>query len=164
MALERLTHRLCTALGKEGASNYCGLRLTQLVLKNARLRQRHECRRRGKIDQRATRVSLYYLFRAIDATDTDLAARLVFVRCDVTKWEDQVDLFHTAANITPSKTVDHVVANAGIAIDDEVFSFDGTLQSLASTCSLSLADCFVVPHRPGSTPKRAKPQDDRSQP
>lgn len=28
--------------------------------------------------------------------------------------------------MTPSGTIDHVVANAGIAIDDEVFSYDGT--------------------------------------
>jgi hypothetical protein len=28
--------------------------------------------------------------------------------------------------MTPSNTIDHVVANAGIAIEDEVFSYDGT--------------------------------------
>jgi NAD(P)-dependent dehydrogenase (short-subunit alcohol dehydrogenase family) len=29
--------------------------------------------------------------------------------------------------MTPAGTIDHVVANAGIAIDDEVFSYDGTV-------------------------------------
>lgn len=88
------------------------------------------------------------IYRCTGSKHADLAARLVFVRCDVTKWEDQVNLFRTAANITPSKTVDHVVANAGIAIDDGVFSFDGTLLPFTSRCSLPLANCFVVPDRP----------------
>jgi NAD(P)-dependent dehydrogenase (short-subunit alcohol dehydrogenase family) len=48
-----------------------------------------------------------------------------FVHCDVTNWNDQVNLFRTAASMTPSNTIDHVVANAGIAIEDEVFSYDG---------------------------------------
>ena len=42
-----------------------------------------------------------------------------FVHCDVTNWNDQVNLFRTAASMTPSNTIDHVVANAGIAIEDE---------------------------------------------
>ena len=48
-----------------------------------------------------------------------------FVHCDVTNWNDQVNLFRTAASMTPSNTIDHVVANAGIAIEDEVFSYEG---------------------------------------
>lgn len=57
---------------------------------------------------------------------TDDLASIKFVRCDVTNWDDQVSLFSTAASMTPSGTIDHVVANAGIAIDDEVFYYDGT--------------------------------------
>lgn len=57
---------------------------------------------------------------------TNEASSIKFVRCDVTNWDDQVNLFRTAASMTPAGTIDHVVANAGIAIDDEVFSYDGT--------------------------------------
>jgi NAD(P)-dependent dehydrogenase (short-subunit alcohol dehydrogenase family) len=56
---------------------------------------------------------------------TDISTSIKFVRCDVTSWDDQVNIFRTAASMTPSGTIDHVVANAGIAIDDEVFSYDG---------------------------------------
>ncbi|TFL02059.1 hypothetical protein BDV98DRAFT_592554 [Pterulicium gracile] len=38
-----------------------------------------------------------------------------FVRCDVTNWGDQVNLFKTAASMSPSGSVHHVIANAGIA-------------------------------------------------
>jgi NAD(P)-dependent dehydrogenase (short-subunit alcohol dehydrogenase family) len=62
----------------------------------------------------------------------DNVASIEFVRCDVTNWDDQVNLFRTAASMTPSGTIDHVVANAGIAIDDEVFSYDGTLSLIPS--------------------------------
>jgi NAD(P)-dependent dehydrogenase (short-subunit alcohol dehydrogenase family) len=59
--------------------------------------------------------------------EADNVTSIEFFRCDVTNWDDQVNLFRRAAAMTPSGTIDHVVANAGIAIDDEVFSFDGTL-------------------------------------
>lgn len=58
---------------------------------------------------------------------TDYTTRIKFVKCDVTNWDDQVNLFRTAASMTPLGTIEHVIANAGIAIDDEVFSYDGTL-------------------------------------
>lgn len=38
-----------------------------------------------------------------------------FVRCDVTNWQSQVDLFKTAIKLSPSKQIDAVVANAGIS-------------------------------------------------
>lgn len=47
-----------------------------------------------------------------------------FVKCDVSKWEDQVELFKTAATFTGK--IDYVVANAGICPQDEIFSFAGT--------------------------------------
>jgi len=55
----------------------------------------------------------------------DRTSRVKFVHCDVTSWNDQVSLFRTAASMTSSNTIDHVVANAGIAIEDEVFSYEG---------------------------------------
>jgi NAD(P)-dependent dehydrogenase (short-subunit alcohol dehydrogenase family) len=38
-----------------------------------------------------------------------------FIRCDVTNWQSQVDLFKTAVNLSPNKAIDAVVANAGIS-------------------------------------------------
>ncbi|KFY43575.1 hypothetical protein V495_03872 [Pseudogymnoascus sp. VKM F-4514 (FW-929)] len=46
-----------------------------------------------------------------------------FVKCDVSKWDDQVRLFSEAASFTGK--VDYVVANAGICPEDQVFSFAG---------------------------------------
>ncbi|KAG4429643.1 hypothetical protein IFR05_014878 [Cadophora sp. M221] len=40
-----------------------------------------------------------------------------FVKCDVSKWEDQVELFKTAASFTGK--IDYVVANAGICNENE---------------------------------------------
>lgn len=48
-----------------------------------------------------------------------------FVKCDVTKWEDQLLLFAEAASFTGK--IDYVVANAGICLADEVFSFSGKM-------------------------------------
>ncbi|KAH7347525.1 hypothetical protein B0T11DRAFT_359968 [Plectosphaerella cucumerina] len=47
-----------------------------------------------------------------------------FVQCDVTNWEDQVRLFKTAKEASPSGKIQFVVANAGITREDDVFSFD----------------------------------------
>ncbi|KAF7190122.1 5'-hydroxyaverantin dehydrogenase [Pseudocercospora fuligena] len=49
------------------------------------------------------------------------AAQAAFVPCDVTKWADQLRLFKTALQNSPSKTIDIVVANAGISGSDDVF-------------------------------------------
>jgi NAD(P)-dependent dehydrogenase (short-subunit alcohol dehydrogenase family) len=42
-----------------------------------------------------------------------------FIRCDVTNWQSQVDLFKTAIKLSPNKAIDAVVANAGISGDTE---------------------------------------------
>jgi NAD(P)-dependent dehydrogenase (short-subunit alcohol dehydrogenase family) len=68
---------------------------------------------------------------------TDNVTSIKFVRCDVTNWDDQVNLFRTAATMTPSGKIDHVVANAGIAIDDEVFSYDGTSSWIPSIVAIT---------------------------
>jgi NAD(P)-dependent dehydrogenase (short-subunit alcohol dehydrogenase family) len=68
---------------------------------------------------------------------SDCIFRVKFVHCDVTNWNDQVNLFRTAASMTPSNTVDHVVANAGIATEDEVFSYEGIHPSSPGTINHS---------------------------
>ena len=77
----------------------------------------------------------------------------------MTVWDDQVNLFRTAASMSPSGAIDHVVANAGIAVDDEVFSYDGT--SLFSPGILVETDIDV--NRPGLSFKPSQPEDDRSE-
>ncbi|PQE31736.1 short chain dehydrogenase reductase family oxidoreductase protein [Rutstroemia sp. NJR-2017a WRK4] len=46
-----------------------------------------------------------------------------FVKCDVSNWEDQVELFREAASFTGK--IDYVIANAGVCPKDEVFDFSG---------------------------------------
>lgn len=50
--------------------------------------------------------------------------RVAFVKCDVTNWADQVDLFKTALARSPSHRVDIVIANAGISGRDPLY-WDG---------------------------------------
>jgi NAD(P)-dependent dehydrogenase (short-subunit alcohol dehydrogenase family) len=38
-----------------------------------------------------------------------------FIRCDVTHWQSQVDMFKEAIRLSPNKAIDGVVANAGIS-------------------------------------------------
>jgi hypothetical protein len=62
--------------------------------------------------------------------------------------------------MTPSNTIDHVVANAGIAIEDEVFSYDGTaihqLWNSTTTKPLSNTDTQDPTTRPNrQTSKRS---------
>jgi NAD(P)-dependent dehydrogenase (short-subunit alcohol dehydrogenase family) len=52
-----------------------------------------------------------------------------FVQCDVTNWDDQVQLFREAVSLSTSGKVDYVVANAGITHADDVFTFDGKLHN-----------------------------------
>lgn len=47
-----------------------------------------------------------------------------FVHCDVLKWQDQLHLFLTALDKSPSKTIDIVIANAGISGLDDLASDD----------------------------------------
>lgn len=48
-----------------------------------------------------------------------------FIRCDVTKWSDQINLFRQAALFSPTGRISHVIANAGIHREDEVFLYSG---------------------------------------
>lgn len=60
-----------------------------------------------------------------------------FVKCDVSKWDDQVRLFTEAAFFTGK--IDYVVSNAGICPEDQVFSFAGDC-----LFSSDLAFCFQL--------------------
>lgn len=50
--------------------------------------------------------------------------RVAFVKCDVTNWADQVNLFKTALALSPSHRLDIVIANAGISGRDSLY-WDG---------------------------------------
>lgn len=51
----------------------------------------------------------------------------VFVKCDIRDWNDQKNMFETAKCKSPHKSVDVVIANAGIsrASGDSLWSLDG---------------------------------------
>lgn len=53
--------------------------------------------------------------------------KVVFVKCDIRIWEDQIKLFETAKTRSPSKSVDVVIANAGISRSsgDSLWNLDG---------------------------------------
>ena len=46
------------------------------------------------------------------------------VRCDVTKWDEQLALFKEAIAHSPNKRIDIVVANAGIGTNDDISNTD----------------------------------------
>lgn len=47
--------------------------------------------------------------------------KVAFVLCNVLSWADQLKLFKTALQTSPSKTIDIVIANAGLNRQDDVF-------------------------------------------
>ena len=53
--------------------------------------------------------------------------KTAFVRCDIRNWDDQINLFETAKSRSPSKSVDIVIANAGISRSsgDSLWNLDG---------------------------------------
>ncbi|KAH8896428.1 putative short chain dehydrogenase/ reductase [Thozetella sp. PMI_491] len=59
---------------------------------------------------------------------TSELSNTIFVKCDTTNWDDQINLFRAAANAAPDGKVSYVVANAGIARQDDVFSYAGSGQ------------------------------------
>ncbi|CAG8031973.1 unnamed protein product [Penicillium salamii] len=48
-----------------------------------------------------------------------------FIRCDVTKWEEQVRLFEEAVAFSETGKISHVIANAGIHRPDDIFLYSG---------------------------------------
>jgi len=66
----------------------------------------------------------------------------VFVRCDIRDWDQQVNVFETAKSKSPHKSVDIVIANAGISRSsgDSLWNLDGrtmfdAIGSLADMCA-----------------------------
>ncbi|KIW87176.1 uncharacterized protein Z519_12287 [Cladophialophora bantiana CBS 173.52] len=53
--------------------------------------------------------------------EADLAPNVKFCHCDVTSWDDQYAMFRAAKEISPSKSIDVVIANAGITGPDPIF-------------------------------------------
>ncbi|KAH8195831.1 hypothetical protein TruAng_010001 [Truncatella angustata] len=66
----------------------------------------------------------------------------LFVKCDTTNWDDQVNLFKSAAEAAPDGRISYVIANAGVARRDEVFSFSGADQEPIKP-DLSIVDINV---------------------
>ncbi|OQV06044.1 hypothetical protein CLAIMM_10682 [Cladophialophora immunda] len=58
--------------------------------------------------------------------EAELVPNAKFVRCDVTSWEDQLAMFKLAASASPRRSVDVVVANAGISGPDDAFTIEDT--------------------------------------
>ncbi|KAH6871219.1 short chain dehydrogenase reductase [Thelonectria olida] len=53
------------------------------------------------------------------ATAAELSPNAAFVKCDVRNWDEQVTLFTTALESSPYKSIDVVIANAGIVGADD---------------------------------------------
>jgi NAD(P)-dependent dehydrogenase (short-subunit alcohol dehydrogenase family) len=49
------------------------------------------------------------------------------VKCNITSWDDQVEMFEAAIKNSPHKSCDIVIANAGIsrASGDDLWPLDG---------------------------------------
>lgn len=58
-------------------------------------------------------------------TDGSVRSKTQFCRCDVTNWEDQVEMFKAAISNSPQKSCDIVIANAGVGSRDNIFQSDG---------------------------------------
>lgn len=69
---------------------------------------------------------------------------MVFVKCDVRNWQDQVNVFKTAIAKSPRHGIDIVVANAGVSGSDEFY--EGTLYTISADDMTSLA--FHQPSSP----------------
>ncbi|KAJ9605915.1 hypothetical protein H2200_009764 [Cladophialophora chaetospira] len=48
------------------------------------------------------------------ALEAGIGANVAFVKCDTRSWEDQIQVFETAYSKSPQKSVDIVIANAGV--------------------------------------------------
>ncbi|KAL2005209.1 hypothetical protein VTN00DRAFT_2419 [Thermoascus crustaceus] len=58
--------------------------------------------------------------------EAELGSSVKFVPCDVTSWDDQLHLFKSALSGSPNKSIDIVVANAGISGPDPLFTVEDT--------------------------------------
>lgn len=71
-----------------------------------------------------------------------------FVECDVTIWEDQVNVFELAMANSPHKSCDIVIANAGISGPDPLFVLDGENLPLLHLQRLMKLDISKPPVKP----------------
>jgi len=62
----------------------------------------------------------------VDYTTSDKDERYLFMRTDVTKFSDQVSMFKAAIKHSPTNRIDIVIANAGIASSDPIFTLEST--------------------------------------
>ena len=53
-----------------------------------------------------------------------------FIKCDTTSWDVQVNLFREAAKFSADSKISYVIANAGVAHSDVVFSYAGKRTSI----------------------------------
>ena len=67
-----------------------------------------------------------------------------FVKCDVTNWEDQVAVFVAAMKNSPHKCIDIVIANAGIAGQDDILKNDENPNEPPSKPSLKTTDIDLL--------------------
>ncbi len=73
-----------------------------------------------------------------------------YLKCDVCDWDDQVSLFELALLNSPSKSIDIVIANAGLGgAGDPMMQIDGTypLSPLSLLYSLKLPQTQLGPQR-----------------
>lgn len=52
-----------------------------------------------------------------------------FVKCDVRDWDQQVAIFDAALAYSPHKSIDVVIANAGVVGADDLNNLDGKYKS-----------------------------------
>jgi len=60
-----------------------------------------------------------------------------FVQCDTRSWEDQVRMFEAAISKSPGKSVDVVIANAGVGrgSGDPMMALEGARQRVYATAN-----------------------------
>ena len=70
--------------------------------------------------------------RQLEAELNESCRRVMFVRCNISEWDDQVRMFEKAIEASPNRSCDIVVANAGISRSsgDSLWKLDGKLYAL----------------------------------
>lgn len=57
-------------------------------------------------------------------------SRAKFMKCDVRNWDEQVAVFEAASAVSPCKSIDIVIANAGIIGSDDFNTQQGNNDTL----------------------------------
>ncbi|KAH8896921.1 short chain dehydrogenase reductase [Thozetella sp. PMI_491] len=69
-----------------------------------------------------------YDARAGEETAKELAPNAIFVKCDVREWDHQVAAFEAAIASSPHKSIDIVIANAGVVGADDLYTLEDPMQ------------------------------------